>query len=364
MENLVTKKKEYLLSIPDIVDVIEASDTVAVWFIKSKKDKPEYQLENYVCFHKDCKYGVYLDGKKFYFVSILRPKKFLGIESALSIQVVSEILTDDLEDSHLEKGSITGATLLRRDTDSEKNFFEAITSYDDVAAADQALDLQNKIKEETERKTKEAERAAVEETERKAQEDAERKAREEAIRIAKEEAERKALEDAERKAKEAERIADEEMERKKKLWAAKKAEEEALRKAQEEAERKAQEDAEKKAQEEAERKAREAEIRAKEKAEKLQFLINKYGEDVVKALNSKKVALGMPISMVEEIKGQGYDRKRNISKQGETIKEKYGKYYKKLASGKKSSAASYEMEIEYERDESGNSWLVSSLKDL
>ena len=186
MENLVTKKKEYLLSIPDIVDVIEASDTVAVWFIKSKKDKPEYQLENYVCFHKDCKYGVYLDGKKFYFVSILRPKKFLGIESALSIQVVSEILTDDLEDSHLEKGSITGATLLRRDTDSEKNFFEAITSYDDVAAADQALDLQNKIKEETERKTKEAERAALEETERKAQEDAERKAQEEAERKARE----------------------------------------------------------------------------------------------------------------------------------------------------------------------------------
>ena len=72
----------------------------------------------------------------------------------------------------------------------------------------------------------------------------------------------------------------------------------------------------------------------------------------------------MPISMVEEIKGQGYDRKRNISKQGETIKEKYGKYYKTLASGKKSSAASYEMEIEYERNESGNSWLVSSLKDL
>ena len=78
----------------------------------------------------------------------------------MSIQVVSEILTDDLEDSHLEKGSITGATLLRRDTNSEKIFFKAITSYDDVAAADQALDLQNKIKEETERKTAEGEKKA------------------------------------------------------------------------------------------------------------------------------------------------------------------------------------------------------------
>ena len=164
MNNLIQNKKENLLSIEDVLDIVDASKIVAKWFVKSKKTSPEYQLENYVCFHKDCKYGVYLDGKKFYFVSILRPKKFLGIESALSIQVVSEILTDDLEDSHLEKGSITGATLLRRDTDSEKTFFEAITSYDDVAAADQALDLQNKIKEETERKTKEAERAAVEET--------------------------------------------------------------------------------------------------------------------------------------------------------------------------------------------------------
>ena len=150
MSNLINNKKEYLLSIEDVLDTVEASKIVAKWFVKSKKTSPEYQLENYVCFHKDCKYGVYLDENKFYFVSILRPKKFLGIESAMSIQVVSEILTDDLEDSHLE----------RRDTNSEKIFFKAITSYDDVAAADQALDLQNKIKEETERKTAEGEKKA------------------------------------------------------------------------------------------------------------------------------------------------------------------------------------------------------------
>ena len=160
MSNLINNKKEYLLSIEDVLETVEASKIVAKWFVKSKKTSPEYQLENYVFFHKDCKYVVFLDENKFYFVSILRPKKFLGIESAMSIQVVSEILTDDLEDSHLEKGSITGATLLRRDTNSEKIFFKAITSYDDVAAADQALDLQNKIKEETERKTAEAEKKA------------------------------------------------------------------------------------------------------------------------------------------------------------------------------------------------------------
>ena len=335
MNNLINKKKEYLLSIEDVLDVIEASKIVAKWFVKSKKTSPEYQLENYVCFHKDCKYGVYLDKDKFHFVSILRPKKFLGIESTMSIQVVSEILTDDLEDSHKEKASISGATLLRKDTDSEKIFFKAITSYDDAAAADQALDLQNKIRDEAERKAKE-------ETERQAREEAERKAKEEMERQAREDAERKAKEETERQARE-----------------------EAERKAKEETERQAREEAERKAKEEMERQAREeAEKIAKEKSEKAAFLSTKYGEDVARAFISDEVALGMPISVVQEIKGQGHDRKRKISKQGETIKEKYGKSYKYLSSGERSKNASYKLEIEYERDESGQLWLVSGFKDL
>ena len=343
MENLVTKKKEYLLSIPDIVHVIEASETVAAWFIKSKKDKPEYQLENYVCFHKDFKYGVYLIEDKFYFVSIMRPKKFFGIESGFVIQVVSEILTDDLDDSHLEKGSITGATLLRRDTDSEKAFFKAIIEYDEINLHEQS----NKFQQELEQKIKDKEAA-----ERKAKQETEIL---EAERIAKEEAERKAQQEAYR------------AENKSKLEAERKAQQEAEmleseRIAKEKAERKAKREAEIL---EAERIAKEeAERIAKEEAERFEFITSKYGKNVADAYKSQKITLGMPISMVEEIKGQGYDRKRNISKQGEAIKEKYGKYYKTLASGKKSSAASYEMEIEYERDESGNSWLVSSLKDF
>ena len=343
MENLVTKKKEYLLSIPDIVDVIEASETVAAWFIKSKKNKPEYQLENYVCFHKDFKYGVYLIEDKFYFVSIMRPKKFFGIESGFVIQVVSEILTDDLDDSHLEKGSITGATLLRRDTDSEKAFFKAIIEYDEINLHEQS----NKFQQELEQKIKDKEAA-----ERKAKQETEIL---EAERIAKEEAERKAQQEAYR------------AENKSKLEAERKAQQEAEmleseRIAKEKAERKAKREAEIL---EAERIAKEeAERIAKEEAERFEFITSKYGKNVADAYKSQKITLGMPISMVEEIKGQGYDRKRNISKQGEAIKEKYGKYYKTLASGKKSSAASYEMEIEYERDESGNSWLVSSLKDF
>jgi chemotaxis protein histidine kinase CheA len=97
--------------------------------------------------------------------------------------------------------------------------------------------------------------------------------------------------------------------------------------------------------------------------EKIKLLSDKYGEKVAKAYNSKRVEIGMPISYVNDLKGSGHDRKRSVSKDGESIKEKYGKYFKQLAGGKKSSNPSYKMEIEYERSEDGSSWLVSSYKD-
>ena len=97
--------------------------------------------------------------------------------------------------------------------------------------------------------------------------------------------------------------------------------------------------------------------------EKIKLLTDKYGEKVAKAFDSKRVEIGMPISYVNDLKGSGHDRKRSVSKDGESIKEKYGKYFKQLAGGKKSSNPSYKMEIEYERSEDGSSWLVSSYKD-
>jgi len=97
--------------------------------------------------------------------------------------------------------------------------------------------------------------------------------------------------------------------------------------------------------------------------EKIKLLTDKYGEKVAKAYDSKRVEIGMPISYVNDLKGSGHDRKRSVSKDGESIKEKYGKYFKQLAGGKKSSSPSYKMEIEYERSEDGSSWLVSSYKD-
>jgi hypothetical protein len=116
----------------------------------------------------------------------------------------------------------------------------------------------------------------------------------------------------------------------------------------------------------AEKEARRKEEQARQEAariKKLELLEKDYGEQVAKAFASKKVTIGMPISYVKEIKGEGHDRKRTVSKDGELIKEKYGKYYKSLTGGKKSSNPSYKMEIEYERNEAGNSWLVVSYKD-
>lgn len=297
-------KIDYLLSISDVIDVAEAANTVGTWFTKVEKsfykfavkNKPKYKLEKYICFHKDLKYGVYQDEGRFYFVSIMRPKKFLGIESEFTIQVVSEILTDKLDDADIEKSAIRGATLLRRDTNSEKNFFQAVIDYDknviDLIAKEEIAELEKKREEEKKRKAYE---------ERKAEE-------------------------------------------KRQAEAARKAEEERLA--------------------EEERQA-EAARRAEEKKKKIALLKEKYGENIANEFEAGRIAIGMPISYVEEIWGSGHDRKRNVSKDGEIIKEKFGKYHKKDGrTGKKSSKTYFKLEVEFERNEKGNSWLVTSFRDL
>ena len=297
-------KIDYLLSISDVIDVAEAANTVGTWFTKVEKsfykfavkNKPKYKLEKYICFHKDLKYGVYQDEGRFYFVSIMRPKKFLGIESEFTIQVVSEILTDKLDDADIEKSAIRGATLLRRDTNSEKNFFQAVIDYDknviDLIAKEEIAELEKKREEEKKRKAYEERKA-----EEKRQADAARRAEEE-------------------------RLAEEERQA-------------------------------------------EAARRAEEKKKKIALLKEKYGENIANEFEAGRIAIGMPISYVEEIWGSGHDRKRNVSKDGEIIKEKFGKYHKKDGrTGKKSSKTYFKLEVEFERNEKGNSWLVTSFRDL
>mgnify|MGYP001307665194 CR=1 FL=1 len=286
----------YLLSIPDVISVYEAADTVGTWFAYVEKsfykfavkNKPKYILENYICFHKDLKYGVYQDEGRFYFVSIMKPKYFLGFQWYMfTIQVVSEILTDspnwislykNMPVKRVVKDAIRGHTWLRIKTNSEKSFFQAIIDYEtgvnDLIAKEEAAKLEKEREEARKRKAEEERRA---------------------------------------------------------------------RKRKAEEERRAEE----------------------ERQKKIALLKDKYGENIAKEFEAGRIAIGMPISYVEDIWGSGHDRKRNVSKDGEIIKEKFGKYHKKDGrTGKKSSKTYFKLEVEFERNEKGNSWLVTGFRDL
>ena len=138
-------KIQYLLSIPDVISVKEAAPMVAPYFVRaSKKDKakPMGDLTKYLCFHKDLRFGVYKNDEKLFLVRITKPKKWLGVESDTMLLELTEILTDDTEDSHLEKGAITGGTLIgKKKTASEKYFLEQIVNFDSNALDDEASKL-------------------------------------------------------------------------------------------------------------------------------------------------------------------------------------------------------------------------------
>ena len=74
MNNLIKKKIEYLLSIPENFSKDDVINPVEEWFNHFHKEalwgksKPKFQFENYVCFHKNYQfksfgesYAVYLD---------------------------------------------------------------------------------------------------------------------------------------------------------------------------------------------------------------------------------------------------------------------------------------------------------------
>ena len=300
------QKKEYLIRAPDIVTLGEAENTVAPWFLRIGlgKSKPKANLKNYYFFHKDCRIGIYFDKQKFYLVFINVPRPFLGFKGWVTILEVSEILKDTWD--FFEESRVSGSSTFIKHTHSEKLFLKYIISFNE----NPKIEKQALIKE------KELEKELEEEAKKQA-----------------------LIKDllaaliAYREKQEAEQRKKERAERKKKL-----AEQEAKRKKQ-------------------------AALALARYQEKIKLLTDKYGEKVAKAFDSKRVEIGMPISYVNDIKGSGYDRKRSVSKVGESIKEKYGKYFKELSGGKKSSNPSYKMEIEYERSEDGSSWLVSSYKD-
>ena len=167
MSDLIQKKKEYLLAIPDAVNLVDASKLVAEWFVHFQdnawfsKSKPKFQLENYICFHKDLRHAVYLDKDKFYLVDITKPKKVFGSMTTMDILIVTEILTDATDDAHLENASISGNNFFRKRKGSEKIFLETITKYDEVANEsfnNKVKELQQKIAENASEKSKQDEK--------------------------------------------------------------------------------------------------------------------------------------------------------------------------------------------------------------
>ena len=110
-------KEEFLLSIPDSISLTEALSDVALIFTKVNimyRKKSQADLEKYICFHKELKWGVYKHEDKYFLVNIWHPKKFLGIENKTTLLKVTEVLTDANDDSHLEKASISGSNFLKK----------------------------------------------------------------------------------------------------------------------------------------------------------------------------------------------------------------------------------------------------------
>ena len=166
MSDLIQKKKEYLLAIPDAVNLVDASKLVAKWFVHFQdnawfsKSKPKFQLENYICFHEDFRHAVYLDKDKFYLVDITKPRTVFGSSVTMEILIITEILTDATDDAYKENASISGNNFFRKYKGSEKNFLETITKYDEVANetfTDKVKELQQKIAENASEKSKQDE---------------------------------------------------------------------------------------------------------------------------------------------------------------------------------------------------------------
>ena len=107
MNNLIEKKIEYLLSIPENFSKDDVINPVEEWFNHFHKEalwgksKPKFQFENYVCFHKNYQfkafsksYAVYLDDDKFFLVAVQKPVTMLMQTDKMEIEIITEILSD------------------------------------------------------------------------------------------------------------------------------------------------------------------------------------------------------------------------------------------------------------------------------
>ena len=367
------EKKDYLDKAPDVISLNKAEDIVAPLFLRQiiKKSKAAANLKNYYCFHNDCRIGVYIEEQNFYLAFINNPKPLFGFKGFVTIQKVTEILKDEW--NFFEEQSISGASIFQKHTDSEKSYLKYIMSFNEDPEVEK--EILKKEEEEASRKKKEIlkkDRAELKDFIKKEREDhikkkygdkalklfgGDKEAKSENLRLMKKpilfnsiqelkaSRAKMALKDAEFAAKEKKRKTDARL---------KFRDAELKKKAEAKLKKKA--DAELMKQEYARR-------QASRKADR-KLIVERFGEKIAKAFESRRVAIGMPISYVIKIKGRGFETKRLITKDKESKKEKYGQYFKRLKGGNKSNHPSYEIEIEYEMDQNSGSWIVSSYKDL
>ena len=144
MNNLIEKKIEYLLSIPENFSKDDVVDPVEGWFEHFHKEalwgksKPKFQFENYVCFHKNYQfkafsksYAVYLDEEQFFLVAVQKPVTMLMQTDKMEIEIITEILSDQHEPKEVNQKINTFAkTRLKSNSVDERIFLDAIVNYD------------------------------------------------------------------------------------------------------------------------------------------------------------------------------------------------------------------------------------------
>ena len=144
MNNLIKKKIEYLLSIPENFSKDDVINPVEEWFNHFHKEalwgksKPKFQFENYVCFHKNYQfkafsksYAVYLDDDKFFLVAVQKPVTMLMQTDKMEIEIITEILSDQHEPKEVNQKINTFAkTRLKSNSVDERIFLDAVVNYD------------------------------------------------------------------------------------------------------------------------------------------------------------------------------------------------------------------------------------------
>ena len=144
MNNLIEKKIEYLLSIPENFSKDDVVNPVEEWFNHFHKEalwgksKPKFQFENYVCFHKNYQfkafsksYAVYLDDDKFFLVAVQKPVTMLMQTDKMEIEIITEILSDQHQPKEVNQKINTFAkTRLKSNSVDERIFLDAVVNYD------------------------------------------------------------------------------------------------------------------------------------------------------------------------------------------------------------------------------------------